>query len=128
MGNLSLKEANKIQQDFILANKVDFNKLAKDVARVQRVFKINKYLEMIGFDISFKMYFTPNQKSGIHELINLKSKVQRKVERLHFSDEKEELEYFLTHKWDKMKYLKVLVTMMDIGKAKEIRMNRLNER
>jgi hypothetical protein len=59
---------------------VDFNKLCVDLHRVQRVFKDPKYVEMIGFEMNFKILFTPLEKNKLHGIVNLKSKIQRRVE------------------------------------------------
>lgn len=75
---------------------------------------------MIGFDLSIKVYYTPLEgKNKIEKLIgkinqNLSISKTCKSKK-NFKTQEEEMDYFLLNKWNKKKYVKIIVQLMDIS-------------
>lgn len=71
--------------------------------------------------MSIKMYFTPRQKNKLHQLISrvddhhCKSKTKVEDEHHNFESVEDEFKFFLKSKWQKPKYIKIIVTLIDIS-------------
>jgi flagellar basal body-associated protein FliL len=47
---------------------------------------------------------------------------------MDFQSHTEEMEYFLTHKWDKQKYVKLIITLMDSNSLVQQRLKGLSDK